>query len=127
VGARQVRKHVHHQGGIGQAFELAVDLVLRRAAVGGLVSRRPVDLLWGQRATQRLTCSQEFTGAAAATAATPRFTAQDVEHGLAVVGEQFVLGGGAAGQQQCAQNERCALYGEGANRDPNHGSLRVGD
>lgn len=98
IAAGQVREHIHDQVGIGQSFELAVDLVASRAGVVGLVIRGG-SLLRIDRAPQRLPDIEEQP----ATAVTYRAGCTllpDVEHVGLAVGQHLLLAGGARCQSQ---------------------------
>jgi hypothetical protein len=104
-----VRVHVHHEIGIGQALELAMDLVARGARVAHLLGRCGLHGV-GQRPAQALARIEQlaaaFRGCATAVAG---LLLPDVHHRAVAVGQQLFLAGGAAAEHRDGEGQRQAL------------------
>ena len=83
-----MREHVHHQVGVRQAVELAVNLVLRGAGVARCTPGAACTSAFGQRPAQALARIEQLPRGLAAARAAAGLLMPDVEHG-AVAGSSF--------------------------------------
>lgn len=102
-----MRVHVHHEIGIGQTLELAVNLIARGARVAHLLDRCGLHVGVGQGPTQALARIEQLAAGVPSGCATAvaGLLLPDVHHRAVTVGQQLFLAGGAAGEHRDGEGQ----------------------
>ncbi|MNE68221.1 hypothetical protein D3C80_1638730 [compost metagenome] len=116
-----MREHVHHQIGIREAPELAVNLVLRGTGVTRLYAGYGLYVGLGQWPAQVLARIEQLPCRLVAARTAAGLLLPDVEHGAIAMRQQLLLAGRAATEHNGRQQ-----HGGRFNPDPRHGLLRFG-